>query len=480
MGDSATPAAVLREELERALGAGAVSDGDSERDLHAHDLTFHVPHLPDLVVYAETTEEVAKTLAIASAHRIPVTPYGAGTSLEGHVIPVRGGISLDLSRLTGTLEISPGDLTATVSAGVTRLALERAAGEHGLYFPVDPGADATLGGMAATNAAGTTTVRYGKMRANLLALEAVLADGRVVRTGSRARKTSAGYDLTGVLVGSEGTLAVITEVTLRLQPIPEHAVVLRISFPDVEAACATAAAAVGAGAGVTRVELLDAWIVRAVNAYSGTAYPEAPCLFVEATGTRETVAGDLELVQAIAEAEGATEIVSEQDADARSRLWKARHMAAHAAAAFVPGSRERTTDVCVPVTELAAAVGFARSELERLQLEGGILGHAGDGNLHVSLHMDPSDPTAAARSDELVRHIVADALARGGTCSGEHGIGLGKIGALEQEHGDLIQLMTGIKRVFDPLGIMNPGKVLPEVAYTPAGAVSSVGRAGDF
>ena len=225
------PAGLLRDGSTPRSARTRVADGDSERDLHAPDLTFHRAHLPDLVVYAETTEDVSKVLALASEHRVPVTPFAAGTSLEGHVIPVHGGISLDLSRLTGTLEISPGDLTATVSAGVTRLTLERAAGEHGLFFPVDPGADATLGGMAATNAAGTTTVRYGKMRANVLALEAVLPDGRVVRTGSRARKTSAGYDLTGLLVGSEGTLAVITELTLRLQPIPEHAVVLRMSFP---------------------------------------------------------------------------------------------------------------------------------------------------------------------------------------------------------------------------------------------------------
>jgi D-lactate dehydrogenase (cytochrome) len=454
---------LLRQQLEAAIGAGNVRDGSSERELHARDITFHAPHLPDLVVFAETTEQVSRVLGAASAHRVPVTPFAAGTSLEGHVIPLHGGISLDLTGMTGTLEIQPGDLTATVSAGVTRLALERAAGEHGLFFPVDPGADATLGGMAATNAAGTTTVRYGKMRPNVLALEAVLADGSVVRTGSQARKTSAGYDLTGLLCGSEGTLAVITGLTLRLQPIPDHAVVLRMSFASVEAACATAAAVVGAGAGVTRVELMDAWVVAAINAYSDTAFPELPCLFVEATGSAETVAGDLELVRAVAEAEGATEVVFERDPDARARLWRARHMAAHAAAAFVPGSVERTTDVCVPVTELAAAVSFARSELERLELQGGILGHAGDGNVHVSLHLDPTDSTMIERSDELVHRVVDDALARGGTCSGEHGIGIGKIGALEQEHPDLIDLMRGIKLVFDPLGIMNPGKVLREV-----------------
>ena len=357
--------------LIEALGEDRVRSGDSERDLHAEDRSFHTAHQPDVVVYPGSTAEVARVLELANEHGIPVTPFGAGTSLEGHVIPVRGGISLDLTRLDRILEIAPENLTATVQAGVTRLTLERAAGEHGLFFPVDPGADATLGGMAATNAAGTTTVRYGKMRANVLALEAVLADGRVIRTGSRAAKTSAGYDLTGLLVGSEGTLAVITELTLRLHAIPEHAVALRIAFPDIESACRTAAAVVAAGAGVTRVELMDAWMVAAVNAYSGTSYPEGPCLLVEATGGEESVRADLELVQAIALGEGATDVVHELDRDARARLWRARHDAAHAAAAKMPGRRERTTDVCVPLTELAASVHFARSEIERLGLHAG-------------------------------------------------------------------------------------------------------------
>ena len=319
------------------------------------------------------------------------------------------------------------------------------------------------------------------MRNNLLALEAVLPDGSIVRTGSRARKTSAGYDLTGLLVGSEGTLAVITELTLRLQPIPEHAVVLRMSFADVEAACATAAAVVGAGAGVTRVELMDAWIVQAVNAYSELSLPEAPCLMVEATGTAEAVEGDLELVQAIAGRKARSRssssaipmLASGSGGPATWRRMRPRP-SPPAAASGRPTS-------AFPSPSSRRRCRFARSELERLRLQGGILGHAGDGNLHVSLHMDPDDPTALERSDELVRRVVEDALARGGTCSGEHGIGIGKIGALEQEHGDLIPLMRGIKQVFDPLGIMNPGKILREVAPTlPAGAVSSVGRAGDF
>jgi D-lactate dehydrogenase (cytochrome) len=316
--------------------------------------------------------------------------------------------------------------------------------------------------MAATNAAGTTTVRYGKMRANTLALEAVLADGRVIRTGTRAAKSSAGYDLTGLLVGSEGTLAVITELTVRLQPISEHAGVMRLSFPTVEAACATAAGAVAVGAGVTRLELLDGRTVAAVNVYSGTSFPETPCLFVEATGSRESVDGDLAMVEEVAHSEGATELVREDDRAARARLWRARHDAAHAAAAFAPGTSERTTDVCVPLTELAAAVHFARGELDRLGLQGSVFGHAGDGNLHVNIRVRPDDPMSMARSDEFVQNLVSDALGRGGTCTGEHGIGAGKMGALALEHGDLLPLYRAVKDAFDPLGILNPGKVLPD------------------
>ncbi len=439
-----------------------VSDGDSERDLHAADLTFHTPRRPDLVVYPSSTEEVSRVLALANERRVPVTPFGAGSSLEGHVIPTRGGISLDLSRLDRIVELAPGDLSATVQAGVTRKALERAAAEHGLFFPVDPGADATLGGMAATNAAGTTTIRYGKMRANVLALEAVLADGTVIRTGTRAPKTSAGYDLTSLLVGSEGTLAVITEVCVRLYGIPEHVVALRISYPTIEAACRTAAAVVAAGSAVTRLELLDARTLATINAYRGSSYPEGPCLLVEAAGTEATVEADLELVRELAEADGATELVDERDAEGRARLWAARHDAAYAAAAASPGRRERATDTCVPVSELAGAVAFARAEVERLGLDAAILGHAGDGNVHVGLQLDPGDPAELALADELVERLVVDALARGGTCTGEHGIGLGKLAALELEHGDLVPLMRGIKRVFDPNGIMNPGKVFAE------------------
>jgi D-lactate dehydrogenase (cytochrome) len=450
----------LRMELEAALvDGGRVSAGDSDRDLHSSDISFHRPQRPDLVVYPVSTLEVSRVLALANERRVPVTPFGAGSSLEGHVIPTRGGISLDLSRLDRIVEIAAGDLTATVQAGVTRGALDRAAGEHGLFFPVDPGADATLGGMAATNATGTTTIRYGKMRANVLALEAVLPDGSVIRTGSRAPKSSAGFDLTSLLVGSEGTLAVITELRVRLYGIPEHVVAQRIAFPSLEAACRTAAAVVAAGSAVTRLELLDARSLAAINTHFGTAYDEGPCLLVEAAGTEATVEADLTFVRELAEAEGATEIADEREPEGRARLWAVRHEATYAAAAASPGRRERATDTCVPVSELAAAVAFTRAELGRLGLEGAILGHAGDGNVHVSLWVDPDDDAETALADELVDSLVADALARGGTCTGEHGIGLGKLRALELEHGDLVPLMRRIKDVFDPNGIMNPGKV---------------------
>ena len=451
----------LRAALTEAIGDPArVSTGESELDLHAADFSFHRPHRPDVVVRVQSTAEVTAVLALADEQRVPVTPFGAGTSLEGHAIPMAGGISLDLTRMDRMLAIAPADLTATVQPGVTRSVLERAAAEHGLFFPVDPGADATLGGMAATNAAGTTTVRYGKMRQNVLALEAVLADGRVIRAGSAAPKTSAGYDLLGLLIGSEGTLAVITELTLRLHGIPEHAVVLRIAFPDVAAAARAAVAIVGAGVGVTRIELIDGWTASAINAHQGTELPPVPTLFVEADGTEQSVASDLELVRAVAAEEGAEDVVAERDPTARARLWAARHFAAHAAAAAAPGKRPRATDVCVPLSQLAATVSLARAEVDRRGLVAGILGHAGDGNVHVALHVDPDDPAELAEADELVDVLVTDALARGGTCTGEHGIGLGKRQALEREHPDLLPLMRGIKELFDPHGIMNPGKVL--------------------
>jgi D-lactate dehydrogenase (cytochrome) len=447
--------------LSSALGdSRRVSDGESDRDLHSRDVALFTPVRPDVVVYPETTEEVARVLALADERGIAVTPFGIGSSLEGHVIPIAGGISLDLTRMSRILSIEPENLQATVQPGVTRNKLNTALVDHGLQFPVDPGADATLGGMAATNASGTTTVRYGKMRAQILALEAVLPNGRVIRTGSRAPKTSAGYDLTGLLVGSEGTLGVITELTLKVYGIPERAVALRIAFPSVDSAVRAAVTAVGTGTGVTRLELMDPWTIRLINGHCGTSYAESPCLLVECSGSETSVDGDLALVIEIAEHEGATDIAYERLAEGRSQLWSARHSAADAMGSAYPGRRHRSTDVCVPISELPGAIDFARSELTRLDIPGGILGHVGDGNFHVSVMLDPDDPREIWAYGELSDRVVDYALARGGTCTGEHGVGMGKVRALAREHPDTIELMRGVKAVFDPNGIMNPGKVV--------------------
>jgi D-lactate dehydrogenase (cytochrome) len=451
----------LRAELLRLVpDERRVSDGESVLDQHSADLTYHAPHRPDVVVFPESTGEVAAVLAYADRAGVPVVPFGAGTSLEGHVIPLRGGISLDLTRMNSVLALRPDDLSVTVQPGVTRSQLEAAAGPHGLWFPVDPGADATLGGMAATNASGTTTVRYGGMRAHVLALEVVLAGGEVVRTGSRAVKTSAGYNLTNLFVGSEGTLGVITELTLRLHPIPDHMIVARAAFPSVEAACRAAAAMIGVGVLVTRCELLDATTIAALNAYKGMSFPESPHLFVEFGGTEAGVAGDLATTQELAEDEGALTFESESDPTARAQMWSARHSALHAALALAPGSKAMTTDVAVPVSELAEAIDHARRVLDASSLGGGIVGHVGDGNFHVLFLLDPEDDGSIAEAKALNAALVDDALARGGTCTGEHGIGFGKLAYLEQEHGDLLPLMRGIKALFDPNGIMNPGKVV--------------------
>jgi D-lactate dehydrogenase (cytochrome) len=438
-----------------------VNDGESALDQHASDLSYHPAHRPDVVVYPESAAEVAAVLAYADGAGVPVVPFGAGTSLEGHVIPLHGGISLDLTRMSSIVALRPDDLTVTVQPGVTRSQLEAAAGPHGLWFPVDPGADATLGGMAATNASGTTTVRYGGMRAHVLELEVVLADGRVVRTGTRAVKSSAGYNLTNLFIGSEGTLGVITELTLRLHPIPDHIVVARAAFPSVEAACRAAASLIAVGVGVTRCELLDATTIAALNGFAGTSFPESPYLFVEFGGTEAAVAGDLVTTREVAEDEGATAFESESDPAARAQMWSARHNALMASLALAPGSKAMTTDVAVPVSELAAAIEHARRALDESGLRGGIVGHVGDGNFHVAFLLDPDDSASIARADALNAAVVTDALARGGTCTGEHGIGYGKLAYLEQQHGDLVPFFRGIKELFDPRGILNPGKVVP-------------------
>ena len=450
----------LRERLLRVVpDERRVANGDSVLEQHAGDLSYHAPHRPDVVVFPESTAEVAAVLELADATGTPVVPFGAGTSLEGHVIPLEGGISLDLTRMQAILALRPADLAATVQPGVTRSQLEQAAGPHGLWFPVDPGADATLGGMAATNASGTTTVRYGGMRAHVLELEVVLAGGQVIRTGSRAVKTSAGYNLTNLFLGSEGTLGVITELTLRLHPIPDEIVVARAAFPSIDAACRAAAAMIGVGVPVTRCELLDALTIAALNAFSGTTFEASPHLFVEFGGT--SIDGDLATTRELALDEGATSFESESDPTARAKMWSARHNALMASLALSPGSKAMTTDVAVPISELPGAIEHARRALEETDLRGGVVGHVGDGNFHVAFLLDPDDADSIERAERLNARIVEDALERGGTCTGEHGIGFGKLAYLEREHGDLVPLYRGLKTLFDPNGILNPGKAVP-------------------
>jgi D-lactate dehydrogenase (cytochrome) len=459
--DHSIDAAAIAAGLRAAIGAERVSTGESERRLHGEDLSLHPRRDPDVVAYPESDDDVAAVLAWAHERRVPVVPFGAGTSLEGHVIPVAGGISLDLTRMCRVVALRPSELTATVQAGVTRSALEKAAAEHGLFFPVDPGADATLGGMAATNAAGTMTFRHGKMRSRILELTAVLPDGRRIRTGSRALKTSAGYDLSGLLIGSEGTLGVITELTVRLEGIPERAVAVRASFASVDAAAAATQAIVASGTPARRVELMDAWEVEAVNAFAGLDLPPAPLLIVEVAGS-EQAAGEAraELDDLLTE-HGAADRAWETTPAGQRALWRIRHDVLFAERLRAPGRESVSTDVCVPLDELGEALAATRAALERHQLVGGIVCHAGDGNIHAGVLVDVADAAELGRLQAFLDAIAEDARARGGTCTGEHGIGCGKRAALAREHPDLLDVMWAIKRVFDPHLIMNPGKVLP-------------------
>jgi D-lactate dehydrogenase (cytochrome) len=421
--------------------------------------TYLAPHTPDAVVFPKSREEVAEIVRFADKRGVPVVPYGEGSSLEGHTIPIRGGISLDLGLMDEILEVRPDDFVARVQPGVTHGKLNERLREHELFFPVDPGWDASLGGMAATNASGTNAVRYGAMRDRVLGLEVVLADGTVIRTGGMSMKSSAGYNLTGLFVGSEGTLGVFTELILRLQPIPEQVLAARAVFPSIEAAGRAAVATIRSGMQIGRLELVDARTIEAVNAYKGTTYAVSPTLFLEFSGTEAAVERDVATVRALSEAEGARAFDFEEDETGRERLWEARHEAALAIKELNPDKKPMTTDVCVPISILPDALREARGIIESRGLDGAILGHVGDGNYHAVFPVDPDDEEDLERAERVNSEIVAYALARGGTCTGEHGIGFGKAGHLREEHGDSLPLMRKIKRLADPNDIMNPGKI---------------------
>ncbi len=449
--------------LEALLGARFTRNA-ALREQHSHGVDGLPPKLPDAVVYAESTEEVARVLALCNEAGVPVVPFGAGTSLEGHVIPVRGGISLDLSRMKRILEVNEADLDCTVEAGVTRQELNAHLRDRGLFFPVDPGSECTIGGMCATRASGTNAVRYGTILENTLALTVVLADGRVVKARRRVRKSATGYDLTRLFIGSEGTLGVITEGTPRLHGIPEATAAAVSPFATLAGAVETVIATIQSGIPVARIELLDEVQMEAVIRYSRLeGFAPAPTLFLEFHGSEAGVREQAEAVEAIAAENGGLGFRWAVAAEERNRLWKARHDAAWAALALKPGYRPLTTDVIVPISKLTEAVLGAKQDIEESGFTAPIVGHVGDGNFHSVILVPPDDPEALERAWALDRKIVARALALGGSASGEHGVGLGKREFLLREHGaEALAVMRTLKEALDPRGILNPGKMLPD------------------
>lgn len=449
---------VLKSALLDLLGPRLVTSADVRRQ-HGSDDSYHPPAPPDAVVYPETIDEVVQIVRLCADSRTPIIPFGTGTSLEGHIGAVEGGISLDMSRMDNILAVRVDDLDATVQAGVTRKQLNDQLRPSGLFFPVDPGADASLGGMAATRASGTTTVRYGTMRDNVVNLTVVLADGRVIRTSSRARKSSAGYDLTRLFVGSEGTLGVICELTLRLFGVPEAISAAVCSFESIEDAVNCVTRVIQLGLSVARCELLDEVMMDAINRHSGLDYRVAPTVFFEFHGSEAGVVEQAETVEAIASEFGGSGFRWAVRQEERTRLWEARHNALYASLALRPGAKTVITDVCVPLSSLAECISLTKKDLVSSRLIAPIVGHVGDGNFHVAFLIDPDDPEEIAEAKEINERMVMRALQMEGTCTGEHGIGRGKIEPLMTEHGEGVDVMRGVKSALDPLGIMNPGKI---------------------
>jgi D-lactate dehydrogenase (cytochrome) len=435
--------------------------GQSLREQHGHTTTYIPNQAPDGVVFPESTAEVQEIVKACAEHRVPVIAFGTGTSLEGHVNAPGGGISLDTSRMNRVLAVNAEDLDVTIEPGITREDLNAYLRDTGLFFPIDPGANASLGGMAATRASGTNAVRYGTMRENVLALTAVMADGRAITTAKRAKKSSAGYDLTRLLVGSEGTLGIITSLTLKLQGIPQAISGGVCPFPTVEAACQATIATIQMGIPVARIELVNALQMRALKNYSNLDYAETPCLFVEFHGSEAGVAEQAETFGEIATEYGGGPFQWTAVAEERAKLWKARHDAYWASLTLRPGSKALSTDVCVPISRLAECIAETEADIAESGLIAPIVGHVGDGNFHVLVLMDVNDPAEIERAEKFVGRLNIRAIGMDGTCTGEHGIGQGKMGFLERELGDAVDFMRTIKTALDPQNILNPGKVLP-------------------
>ena len=443
----------------RARFGDRVTDALAAREAHGRSESYHAPHLPDLVVFPDNTGEVAALVKLCAAARVPLTAFGAGTSLEGNATPLRGGVSVDFSRMNALLAVNVADLDCRVQPGLTRKRLNAELRDSGLFFPIDPGADASIGGMTSTRASGTMAVRYGTMRDNVLALEVVLADGRVIRTSSRARKSAAGYDLTRLFVGAEGTLGLISEITLRLHPYPEAISAAVCPFDALEGAVATAIATIQAGIPVARIELLDEVMIRGVNAYAKLGVPEQPTLFLEFHGSPAAVAAQARGTEEIARDHGARGFQWTSIAEERTRLWSARDNTLYAGTGLRPGCKALITDVCVPLARLAECLIETQRDIAQSGLIAPIVGHVGDGNFHTLILIDPASADEIARAKTLHERMVLRALALDGTCTGEHGIGFGKIAYMAREHGDAVATMRALKRALDPHELMNPGKI---------------------
>jgi len=444
----------------RALLGDRASDARAIREHHGKDESYLPGAPPDAVVFPESTEEVKAIVGICRRQRTPIIPFGAGTSLEGHVLAVHGGVCVDMSRMNRVLEVNVEDLDCTVQAGVTRKQLNDEIKHTGLFFPIDPGADATLGGMAATRASGTNAVRYGTMRENVLSLNVVLADGRVIRTSRRSRKSAAGYDLTRLFVGSEGTLGIITEVCVRLHPVPEAITAAVCSFRDIGGAVDTVIQTLQSGIPIARSEALCATTLRAINAHSKMNHREQPTLFFEFHGTAASAEEQASLVQEIARGHGGMDFEWTARTEDRNRLWAARHNAYFACLQLRPGSRAVSTDVCVPISRLTECMLATARDIEAASMPIPMFGHVGDGNFHLAILIDPANPADLEEAKALNARLVERALAMGGTCTGEHGIGMGKIGSLRKEAGAAYEVMCELKQLFDPQSLMNPGKMV--------------------
>lgn len=450
----------LIEQLRDLLGE-RLSSVKTVREQHGHGESWHPVQAPDAVCFVRSTAEVAAVVKLCAASATPVIAFGTGTSLEGQVQAVNGGICIDLSQMNQILEVNNEDMDCRVQAGVTRRELNHYLHDTGLFFPIDPGADTSLGGMTATRASGTNAVRYGTMRENVLALTVVTANGEVIKTGTRARKSAAGYDLTRLFVGSEGTLGIITEIGLRLHGLCESISAAIVNFPDVRTAAETTIMTIQMGIPIARIELLDKAYIKAINAYSKTDYPELDTLFLEFHGTSAGVAEQVQIFDEISQEFGATGFQWAQKEEDRNRLWRARHDAYYAGLAARPGYRGYVTDVCVPISRLADCITETQTDIAASGLFAPVLGHVGDGNFHSTMFIDPDDAAMLEQALEIDKRMVQRALAMGGTCTGEHGIGFGKLKHMRNEHGDgAIATMQAVKKALDPQNIMNPGKVV--------------------